>query len=150
MTWTDEERKAYMKEYRQDNKDKIKAYNQPYMKAWRAANKEKISAYNKEWNKANKEAVSAWHKAYNQTDLGIKKRRMNNWRFRGVNDVNEELYEYYKNCVKCEACGNSFTESSNKCLDHDHKTGDFRQVLCRGCNNHDSWRVKIISHTDTP
>jgi len=68
---------------------------------------------------------------------------MSTWRKYGVNNVNDELYDYFMNCDKCEACGKEFTDSFNKCLDHDHDTGDFRYVLCRSCNCNDNWKTKI-------
>ena len=40
-----------------------------------------------------------------ETDKGKKNNRMCNWRNKGVNDVNNELYEYYLNCNECEVCG---------------------------------------------
>lgn len=32
---------------------------------------------------------------------------------------------------RCSLCGDP---ADNPCLDHDHKTGHIRDVLCRGCN----------------
>jgi len=70
---------------------------------------------------------------------------MASWRKYGVNNVTDELYDYYMNCDKCEACGKEFTDTFNKCLDHDHDTGDFRYVLCRGCNSNDTWKKYITT-----
>jgi len=145
-----EERKAQMKAYAAANKDKFKAY--------RAANKDKKAAYNKEYKKENKEKIAAQTKAryeankarfeayikeYNKTEAGIKSKRMSNWRRRGVNNVTDELYDYFMSCDNCEVCKCEFTETINKCLDHDHDTGDFRYVLCRECNCNDNWKNKI-------
>lgn len=35
---------------------------------------------------------------------------------------------------KCPVCGRVFSKSVVGCLDHDHKTGLIRGVLCRACN----------------
>jgi len=78
-----------------------------------------------------------------ETDKGKKNNRMCNWRNKGVNDVNNELYEYYLNCNECEVCGKEFENTKNKILDHDHETGKFRYILCRECNNRDSWKYKL-------
>lgn len=53
----------------------------------------------------------------------------------------QAMYDLNKRLVKfgvtadvfgrgCQACGSD----KNLCLDHDHKTGKFRGVLCRSCN----------------
>ncbi len=145
MPWTDEERKSYMKAWREANKDKIKAYNKEYNKE----NKDKNAALFKAWMKANRDKRLAYHKEYGKTEIRIKSKRMSNWRHMGVNNVTDELHDYYMSCNNCEACGKEFTETINKCLDHNHETGDFRYVLCRWCNTYDNWK-KVISHNDTP
>ncbi len=155
MVMTDEERKAYMKKYREDNKEKLAAQT----KAYRQANKEKIAARQIVYNKNNKDKITAKEKAYRiankekinayiHTDQGTKSNRMSNWRTRGVNNVTDELYHYYMNCDKCEVCGNEFTDKNWKCFDHNHETGDFRYVLCNRCNAHDNWKKVILNHTD--
>lgn len=35
---------------------------------------------------------------------------------------------------KCAICGETFIEPSNACIDHNHKTGEIRGLLCRNCN----------------
>jgi hypothetical protein len=49
--------------------------------------------------------------------------------------VREELSRIQDN--KCEICRTSFSKLKprNICLDHNHKTGKIRAVLCRGCNS---------------
>lgn len=45
----------------------------------------------------------------------------------------DELYDYYISVNNCEECDVSF-DTCKRCLDHDHTTGYFRNVLCNGCN----------------
>jgi len=165
------DKKAYMKAYRQANKEKIAAQQKAHddankdkkaaqRKARDKANKEKIAAQQKAWKEANKERIKAQRKAryetnkdrltaqrkeYYKTEAGIKNMRMSGWRKYGVNNVNDELYDYFMSCDKCEVCGKEFTDTYNKCLDHDHDTGDFRYVLCRPCNNNDGWKKYITA-----
>ena len=68
--------------------------------------------------------------------------RANKWKTRGLNHTNDEIKDILKifhECKHCKNCDKLLTynnDSSQKCMDHDHKTGKFRQVLCRGCNIH--------------
>ena len=80
-----------------------------------------------------------YHKEYRQTEAGIKSYRISNWKTIGVkHDDYSSLYNYYLNCEKCENCSIEFIEgnygANKKCLDHDHETGLFRNVLCNRCN----------------
>ena len=79
----------------------------------------------------------------NKTDPNrLKSLRINNWKLRGIIGDYDELYEKWINCTNCEACNYIFTDTCNKCLDHDHKTGLFRNILCRNCNNDERFKKK--------
>jgi len=41
--------------------------------------------------------------------------------------------------MECQHCKTEFKKSSDRCLDHDHETGLFRKIVCRGCNVMDSY-----------
>jgi len=129
----------YHKEYYKTNREKLNANSKEYY----LNNKETRNEYGKAHRLANQDEIKEREKAYKQTDAGIKSNRMGMWRFYGIKDVNDELYNYYMNCDNCEVCGKEFTETIRKCLDHDHDTGKFRYVLCYSCNDHDSWKNKI-------
>jgi len=49
------------------------------------------------------------------------------------------LYETYIETMECQHCKTEFKKSSDRCLDHDHETGLFRKIVCRGCNVMDSY-----------
>ena len=72
--------------------------------------------------------------------MGNKSRTISRWKFAGViyGDF-EELYYIYMNTLKCYACNKEFKNSYVRCLDHDHSTGLFRAIVCRGCNSNDRY-----------
>jgi hypothetical protein len=114
---TKEQHNEYMKKYYRENKE--------YREAQLELNK---TPYKKEYAKN-----------YRETDKGIKSRRIGHWKNRGViHDNFDELYEYYINCKECENCGVELIEgmygNNRRCLDHCHKTGKFREILCNSCN----------------
>ena len=62
----------------------------------------------------------------------------NCWKKRGMIFVDEEHYDYiYKEYIRatnCDLCSKLFTNSRDRCLDHDHNTGDPRNIVCQRCN----------------
>jgi hypothetical protein len=146
MVLTAEEQKARKREYYEKNKDKIleqrKAHyinNQEKLKEYKINNKDKIKEQNKEYKINNKDKIKEKNKQYYQTEQGIKSNRISSWKQIGVKSEDyNALYEYYINCKYCEVCEIELISGSfganKKCLDHDHKTGLFRNILCCVCN----------------
>ena len=56
-----------------------------------------------------------------------------------IYDDYDELYEIYIKTMNCQHCNREFKNSSDRCMDHDHATGKFRKIVCRACNNRDSY-----------
>ena len=89
-----------------------------------------------------KEKITAYMKEYRKTPAFKMSNMISNWKFLGVIETEQYTYEelYYAFCSQgyCEECGVKFSSKSNtktdKCLDHDHETGEFRDILCRSCN----------------
>jgi hypothetical protein len=73
---------------------------------------------------------------YHKTGKGQRARAKSHWKGRGVKGDLDLLYDHYTSCDKCEKCNKLFNDTSDRCLDHDHITGQFRYVLCRNCNFH--------------
>jgi len=118
-----EKRKEYLREYRRKNRERLTEYHKTY----REEHKDKIVEYEKERSENKKE--------YYKTPNGIKSRKINKWKSRGVisNDF-DTLYDLFINTDKCMYCEKVFVDSVDRCLDHDHETGLYRAVLCRSCN----------------
>ena len=130
------DRKEYMKKYRIDNKEKIRKDRLIYDEN----NKERILELRRKSN-----YQSPNHndniKKYNSTEKGIKSRKINSWKNQGlISDDYNEIYERYINCNNCEECNielvsGGINKTNTKVMDHNHNTGEFRNVLCCKCNN---------------
>lgn len=76
---------------------------------------------------------------YRLTEKGKKSYRITDWKRRGViaEDYNA-LHEEWLKQTNCELCNVELTTgkscATRKCLDHNHKTGKFRNILCNYCN----------------
>jgi len=66
------------------------------------------------------------------------------WKQIGLIGIYDDIYERYLNITHCELC-NVFLEGrgpNKKCMEHDHETGQFRNVVCNSCNMRKSDRKK--------
>ena len=67
--------------------------------------------------------------------------RVKDWKKRGLilheDETIDMIYERYLSTIQCETCnvvleGNG---ANQKCMDHCHITGHFRNILCKACNS---------------
>lgn len=65
-----------------------------------------------------------------------------NWKKYGLlcreGETYKDIYYHVMSINNCELCNVEFSKEikNQRCMDHDHITGYFRKVLCRGCNAH--------------
>lgn len=115
------------------------------------AQKEYMRQYNfkrreaqKIWRDSRKDDTSLKAKEVRKTPHGHMMMIINGWKAKGViHDDLKGLYDIYIKTEKCDVCNNTFVNSKDRCLDHDHETGLFRQFLCQDCNRMDRWKQKI-------
>jgi len=122
-------------------KDKEKA--KQASKEYYEKNKERCLINRKIYREEHREEIQEKKSKYCRTPVGLKNQRMRKWRDRGVKNVNDEMYDIYNKTTECDCCKKKFSSSFDKHLDHDHETGEFRQILCCSCNTHDSWKNKV-------
>ena len=106
-----------------------------YNKEYKDKNKEQI----KEYREANKEYFKEYEKKYRKTDQGKKSQRIKDWKQVGlICEDYDKIYEIYINTWECDNCGIELIGgnrgSNKKCMDHSHRTGLFRNILCNKCN----------------
>tara|TARA_R110002153_G_scaffold156942_1_gene308945 strand:- start:44 stop:472 length:429 start_codon:yes stop_codon:yes gene_type:complete len=84
------------------------------------------------------------YKAYAKTERGIMRNRKKHWVEQGIKFDDElqfiTIYYHYLATNTCDKCNCEFTEGNTKyrkCLDHNHNTGLFRNILCNNCNVND-------------
>jgi len=80
-----------------------------------------------------------------------------NWKRYGLilreDESYQDIYSFVMNIENCNLCNvkfNNENHSQKRCMDHDHKTGYFRQVLCMSCNKlYDTKKDKKINKSKT-
>ncbi len=77
-----------------------------------------------------------------------KKRKKSNWKEIGlIMDNFEEIYKRYIYCKNCELCDKVFTKTIDRHMDHNHETGEFRNIVCNRCNQLKSDRKENVNNT---
>tara|TARA_R110002012_G_scaffold45729_4_gene121351 strand:+ start:179 stop:595 length:417 start_codon:yes stop_codon:yes gene_type:complete len=76
-------------------------------------------------------------KEWNKTPKGKKCNTINAWKCRGLKESKEfidQIYEEYLNSEECQLCGEPYSEHNRKEMEHNHLTGEFRNICCKRCN----------------
>jgi len=122
-------KREYMKEYWNKNKEELKVINNERRKTY---NKGKKAL------KQDREKRREYEQKYRNSPVGKKRKTINQWKSRGLNmDSFEEVYDKYLQATHCELCKIEFGKTNNgkqKCMDHCHVSGIFRNIVCRNCN----------------
>jgi hypothetical protein len=144
-----EESKEYNKKYYEENKERISEESKKYyydnhekylIKNRLNYHKNKVlkTEEEKQSTKEKLRLITANRREENKPNV-IKSNRIKKWKSRGVicDDWNK-LYDKYININNCEECNieliSGIFGSNKKCLDHNHTTGEFRNILCNLCN----------------
>ena len=89
--------------------------------------------------KNNQLVSNACNRRWTKTPKGQKSERKKLWKKRGLNmDTFYYVYPIFLNATHCDHCNVELNDIKNhknqKCMDHCHATGMFRNVVCRNCN----------------
>ena len=69
----------------------------------------------------------------------MRDRRISKWKNRGIkcesfSFIYDVIYTWWDNCDVCGCKIKHGRTGTYKCLDHNHKTGEIRGIVCVGCN----------------
>jgi len=106
-----------------------------YDKEYYAKHRERYLEQGKKWREEHKEQ----RKEYDKTDQRKKSNRIKDWKRIGlISEDYDKIYEHYINTWECDNCGIELIEgrfgANRRCMDHSHRTGLFRNILCNTCN----------------
>lgn len=119
-------KKLYMKEYREFNKEKIAKQDKEY----RIKNKERTIENHKRYYEKNKEIMKNRHIKY--TKEQIKNIRLKTQYGITIEQYNQMFLEQNGNCAICNINQSNFKRGL--AVDHCHITGKIRGLLCGNCN----------------
>lgn len=127
---TTEKKRAYMKEWREKNIDRLRIQEKAYFKKWRASHLEEDRAYKRRYHWDNRHKILSYQRSKKLSRPEI----YENYRLKHKYGITKSDYENLlkKQNGKCAICG----ERSEKKLhvDHNHETGRVRGLLCHNCN----------------
>lgn len=121
-------RKEYMREYYKANPEKF-ARITPEQRAKRNADRRARYAMDAEWRNAHKASVKVWQES------NPDKRKAQRLKVHGL-DLSDFQDMLIAQNGRCAICGYSDMSNPNvfPLVDHCHKTGKVRGLLCMGCN----------------
>ena len=90
----------------------------------------------KKYREQNKEREKLRQAEYRRTGKYKKTTTISGWKYKGlVSDDYDAIYERYINTHECDCCNKPIVQGKgSKVMDHCHKTGKFRNILCHDCN----------------
>ena len=75
---------------------------------------------------------------HEEKEINLKKcSRISDWKYHGIIDEDlHAVYDYMLDETHCMVCFKEYKDSRDRCLDHDHETGEIRYICCNTCNAH--------------
>lgn len=117
------------------SKDGLRCYCKECRKAYNRAHRVERSEYNKKYRQEHKSELAEHYKKYRQTEHGKLMCRKGDLKksFGITLEQYDEMVENQNGL--CAICGNININGHRLCVDHNHKTGKIRALLCNHCNH---------------
>ena len=104
-----------------------------YFRDYYITNKQKIDKYNKQWSKANRDKINKRQRERRKNNHIKSKEYRLKYRFGITLEDYNQLFNNQQGC--CAICGVHQSELQRALdIDHSHKTGEIRGLLCGACN----------------
>jgi len=104
-----------------------------YFRDYYITNKQKIDKYNKQWSKANRDKINKRQQERRKNNHIKSKEYRLKYRFGITLEDYNQLFNNQQGC--CAICGVHQSELQRALdIDHSHKTGEIRGLLCGACN----------------
>lgn len=127
---------AYMRRY--SKRPEVRAARKAYMSQWRKDNRKKVLEDSRAYHVANRDRLNEARRQHTVKYPGMY--REYHWREQGIRSKDGRIlvYAVYLEILQaqggiCAICGSPLT-ARNGHPDHNHKTGVVRGVLCKRCN----------------
>lgn len=116
------------KKYREKNHARIVAHKKKYYLKY----KEKVDKKIKQYYEGHKEEALKYQKKYREEN----KQKIQVWMWKHFYNLSLEQVDgmLIAQDHKCKICGESLKKGKGRHVDHDHKTGKVRGILCHTCN----------------
>ena len=141
-----DQRRKKAGEWYQKNRQRASEWKKAYV----LKNKEKIAAEQKAYYMKNRETLLQYDVRYQQENREYISERGRKYRLRSNYGLTLEAYQEIWDAQfgKCCICDNELKKSLNRspAVDHDHKTGAVRGILCFACNTRLGWYEKYSSN----
>lgn len=133
-----------------------RAYYQKHKRAWKEyaqSHRPQIRAYMKMWREKNRERLQEYMKSYKATHPINRERQRLYWRRQILkrHGITQEQYDtllarQHGRCAICGRNSGNHKKTTAFQIDHDHKTGRNRGLLCTSCNRGLGWFVDSVAN----
>lgn len=136
-----EKRREYLRAYRTKNHERIRARDRAAEQKFRDENRELVRERQRKYRAARKEHYqeynARWHREQRANNTAYAERRRAAELVKAYGITRAQYEEMAtRQGHKCAACGRSAADEKHGilCVDHCHKTGKVRGLLCSKCN----------------